>query len=121
MRRNSELDEDIPIRTLSTTGKIPCINCNCPYRFETREQMARHFKECFLIAVENTPIDQEDARREQMEDEHDDKYGIIPCSYYPWFEEDEAVGRWDKYAAKDADSGSMFNPWEDEDSESLRG
>ena len=106
--------------TLRTTGKIRCINPDCPYRFDTWEQMGRHFKECFQKAVEDTPIDEEDALREQMEDAHDDKYGIIPCAYYPWYEEDEAAGRWDKYAAKNADFGTMFNPWEEEDAELLQ-
>jgi hypothetical protein len=120
LHRERELDEDIPIMTLRTTGKIRCINPDCPYRFDTWEQMGRHFKECFQKAVEDTPIDEEDALRERMEDAHDDKYGIIPCAYYPWYEEDEAAGRWDKYAAKNADFGTMFNPWEEEDLELLQ-
>jgi hypothetical protein len=120
LQRERELDEDIPIRTLSTTGKIRCINPDCPYRFDTWEQMGLHFRERFQKAVEDTPVDTEDALREEMEDAHDDKYGIIPCSYYPWFEEDEKAGRWDKYAAKNADFGSMFNPWADEDAERLQ-
>ena len=82
--------------------------------------MGRHFEGCFQKAVEDTPIDEEDVLREQMEDAHDDKYGIIPCSYYPWYEEDEAAGRWDKYAPKNADFGTMFNPWEEEDAELLQ-
>jgi hypothetical protein len=120
LQRERELDEDIPIRTLATTGKIRCINPDCPYRFDTREQMRRHFKECFQKAVEDTPIDTEDALREEMEDILDDKYGIIPCSYYPWYEEDEKAGRWDKYAAKNADGGMMFDPWAEEDAARLQ-
>jgi hypothetical protein len=112
----------VPIRTLKTTGKVKCIIRDCPYRFDTWELMGRHFEECFLQAVEAEPVDEEDANREKMEDEHDDKYGIIPCSYYHWCEEDEKAGRWDQYAAETADSGSMFNPWEEEDRErSLEG
>jgi D-alanine-D-alanine ligase-like ATP-grasp enzyme len=83
--------------------------------------MRRHFKECFQKAVEAEPLDEEDVLREQLEDAHDDKYGIIPCSYYPWYEEDEKAGRWEKYAAKNADFGSMFNPWEEEDAACLAG
>jgi hypothetical protein len=82
--------------------------------------MRRHFKECFQKAVEAEPIDTEDALREEMEDALDDKYGIIPCSYYPWFEEDEAAGRWDKYAAKNADGGMMLDPWAEEDAARLQ-
>lgn len=119
LRRERGLDEDIPIRTLATTGKIRCINPDCSYRFDTRDQMHRHFFDCWRKAMDDTPIDPEDALEEQMEDAHDDKYGVIPCSYYPWFEEDEKAGRWEKYAAKNADFGSMFNPWE-QDAERLQ-
>ena len=114
LKRECELDEDIPIRTLSTTGKVKCITPDCPYRFDTREQMGLHFNECFQKALDDEPLDIDDALREEMEDAYDDKYGVIPCSYYPWFEEDEKAGRWEKYAAKNADSGTMFNPWEKE-------
>lgn len=120
LQRDRELDQDVPILVLKTTGKIRCINPDCPYRFDTREQMRRHFKECFQKAVEAEPIDTEDALREEMEDALDDKYGIIPCSHYPWYEEDEAAGRWDKYAAKNADGGMMFNPWEEENAERVQ-
>jgi hypothetical protein len=120
LQREVELDEDVPILTLKTTGKIRCINPDCPYRFDTRELMRRHFKECFQKAVEAEPIDKEDALREEMEDALDDKYGIIPCSCYPWFEEDEKAGRWDKYAAKNADGGMMFDPWAGEDAARLQ-
>jgi hypothetical protein len=114
-RREMELDEDVPVLALVTTGKVKCINPDCPYRFDTRELMRGHFKECFQKAVEAEPIDAEDALREQLEDGHDDKYGIIPCSYYHWYEEDEKAGRWDRYAPENADGGMMFNPWAEED------
>jgi hypothetical protein len=95
-QRERELDEDVPIRTLSTTGRIKCINPDCPYRFDAWEQMSRHFDECFAKAVEEMPTDPQDALEEEMEDAYDDKYGVIPCSYYPWFEEDEKAGRCEK-------------------------
>ena len=118
-QRERELDEDVPILALAITGKVKCINPDCPYRFDTRELMRRHFKECLQKAVEAEPIDAEDALREQLEDEHDDKYGITPCSYYHWFEEDDAQGRWEQYSSKNADGGMMFNPWADEDAACL--
>jgi hypothetical protein len=36
LQREHELDEDIPIVTLATTGRVRCINPDCPYRFDTR-------------------------------------------------------------------------------------
>ena len=38
---------------------------------------------------------------------------------YPWFDEDEAEGRWEQYAPENADGGMMFNPWADEDAERM--
>src|ERR1035437_9700787 len=55
LQRERELDEDIPLRILSTSGKVKCTNPDCPYRFDTWEQMGRHFYECFAKAVEETP------------------------------------------------------------------
>lgn len=114
-------DEDIPIQTLATTGKVKCINPDCPYRFDTWAQMGRHFTECFAKALEEIPIDPADALEEEMEDAYDDKYGVIPCAYYHWYEEDKAEGRWEQYAPENADGGMMFNPWADEDAACLTG
>jgi hypothetical protein len=119
LQRDRELDEDIPIRTLAATGKIRCINPDCPYRFDTRNQMERHFDECFAKAVEEMPTDPQDALDEEFADAFDDECGVLPCAIYPWFEEDEAEGRWDKYAPKNADIGTMFDPGAEEDAERL--
>lgn len=113
IQRERELDEDIPIRTLATTGKVKCISPDCPYRFDTRELMYRHFDECFAKAVEETPIDPQDALDEELADAFDDECGVLPGAVYPWFEEDESEGRWEKYAPQNADGGMMFNPWAD--------
>ena len=67
--------------------------------------MAQHFNGASEGRYEAEPVDEEDALREEMEDAYDDKYGVIPCAYYPWYEEDEAAGRWDKYAAKSQTPG----------------
>jgi hypothetical protein len=40
---------------------------------------------------------------------------------YPWFEEDEAEGRWEQYAPHNADGGMMFDPWADENAACLAG
>jgi hypothetical protein len=113
-----ELDKDIPVLTLTTIGRIKCIAPECPYRFDTREQMRKHFDECFQKLCESTPIDPQEALEEEMEDAYDDKYGVIPCSAYPWYEEDEKAGRLEQYAPKNADLGSMFDPWTEGDAES---
>ena len=110
-QRLRELGEDIPVLTLTTTGRIKCITPECPYRFDTREQMVRHFDECFQRLCESTPTDPEEALEEEMEDAYDDKYGVIPCSAYPWYEDDEKAGRLEQYAPKNADLGTMFAPW----------
>jgi len=119
-QRLRELDEDIPVITLTTTGRIKCITPECPYRFDTREQMQRHFDESFRNLCESTPIDPQEALEEEMEDAYDDRYGVIPCSAYPWYEEDEKAGRLEQYAPKNADLGTMFDPWADGDSESTQ-
>jgi hypothetical protein len=49
-----------------------------------------------------------------LEDAYDDEFGVIPCAVYPWFEEDDAAGRWDQYAPENVDGGMMFNPWAEE-------
>ena len=113
-RHVPDLDEDVPILTLSITGQIPCINRDCRYRFDTRAQMERHFYACFQRAIDETPINPQDALEEEMEDAHDDLYGMIPCSEYPWFYDDDQAGRWEQYAAKNGDFGTMFDPWQEE-------
>jgi hypothetical protein len=99
LQRERELDEDIPLRILSTSGKVKCINPDCPYRFDTWEQMGRHFDECFAKAVEETPTDPQDVLDEEFADAFDDHCGVLPCAVYPWFEEDEAEGRWEPGAS----------------------
>jgi hypothetical protein len=114
-QREMELDEDVPILALTTTGRIPCITPGCPYRFDTRELMHRHFDDCFQKAYDEAPVDEEAVQDEMFADAFDDEYGVLPCAVYPWYEEDEAAARWEQYAAENADGGSMFNPWADED------
>lgn len=114
-QQEQELDEDIPIRTLSTTGEISCINQDCPYRFDTTELMRRHFDECFARAVNEMAIDPQDALDEEVADAIDDEYGVLPCAAYPWFDEDGAEGRRERYAPHNADGGTMFDPWADEE------
>jgi len=82
--------------------------------------MQRHFDESFRNLCESTPIDPQEALEEEMEDAYDDRYGVIPCSAYPWYEEDEKAGRLEQYAPKNADLGTMFDPWADGDSESTQ-
>jgi hypothetical protein len=113
-QREMELDEDVPILAITTRGRIPCIMPDCPYRFDTRELMHRHFDDCFAKAVEEMPTDPQDALEEELEDAYDDEFGVIPCAVYPWFEEDDAAGRWDQYAPENVDGGMMFNPWAEE-------
>ncbi len=120
IQRDRELDADIPIRTLTTIGKFKCITPDCPYRFDTREQMHRHFNECFEKTYDEMPVDSEAALEEEMEDAYDDEFGVIPCSYYPWYEEDEAAGRFDQYAPENADGGMMFDPWAEDDAAHLK-
>src|ERR1035437_4269107 len=98
LQRERELDEDVPILTLKTTGKFQCITPDCSYRFDTREQMHRHFDDCFAKAVEEMPTDPQDALDEEFADAFDDECGVLPYAIYPWFEEDEAEGRWEQYA-----------------------
>ena len=119
LQRERELDEDVPILTLKTTGKFQCITPDCPYRFDTREQMYRHFDDCFKKAYDETLIDPQDALDEEFADAFDDECGVLPCAAYPWFEEDEAEGRWEQYAPENADGGMMFDPWADEDAACL--
>jgi hypothetical protein len=121
LQRERELNEDIPIRTLSTTGRVKCLTPDCPYRFDTREQMHRHFDDCFAKAVEEMPTDPQDALDEEFVDAFDDECGVLPYAIYPWFEEDEAAGRFDQYSADNADGGMMFDPWADEDAACLDG
>jgi hypothetical protein len=111
----AELDEDVPILALTTTGRIPCLTPGCPYRFDIRELMHRHFDDCFRKAYDETPVDEEAVEDEEFADAFDDECGVLPCAVYPWFEEDEAEGRWEQYAPENADGGMMFNPWADED------
>ncbi len=118
-QREIKLDDDVPILALSTTGSIPCIMPGCPYRFDAREQMHRHFDDCFAKAVEEMPTDPQDALDEEFADAFDGECGVLPCAIYPWFEEDEAEGRWEQYAPENADGGMMFNPWADEDAERM--
>lgn len=113
-QRERKLDEDVPILTLKTTGKFQCITPDCPYRVDTREQMYRHFDDCFKKAYDETPIDPQDALEEEFADAFDDECGVLPCAIYPWFEEDEAEGRWEQYAPHNADGGMMFDPWADD-------
>jgi hypothetical protein len=120
-QRERTLDEDVPILTIKTTGKFQCITPDCPYRFDTREQMYRHFDECFAKAVEEMPTDPQDALDEEFADAFDDECGVLPGAVYPWYEEDEAEGRWEQYALHNADGGMMFNPWADEDAACLDG
>jgi hypothetical protein len=115
LQRERELDEDVPILTLKTTGKFQCITPDCSYRFDTRGQMHRHFDDCFAKAVEEMPTDPQVALDEEFADEFDDECGVLPCAVYPWFEEDEAEGRWEQYSPENAEGGMMFNPWADED------
>jgi hypothetical protein len=49
----------------------------------------------------------------------DDEFGVPPCAVYPWFEEDEAEGRWEQYAPENADGGMMFDPWADANAASV--
>jgi hypothetical protein len=120
-QREMELDEDVPILTLKTTGKFQCIVPDCPYRFDTRELMHRHFDDCFAKAVEQMPADPQDALDEEFADAFDDECGVLPCAVYPWFEEDEAEGRWEQYSPENADGGMMFDPWADENAACLIG
>ena len=106
---------------LFRSGKFQCITLDCPYRFDTRELMYRHFDECFSKAVEELPIDPQDVLDEEFADAFDDESGVLPCAVYPWFEEDEAEGRWEQYAPENADGGMMFNPWADEDAACMPG
>jgi hypothetical protein len=107
LQRERELDEDVPILTLKTTGKFQCITPDCPYRFDTRELMYRHFDDCFAKAVEEMPTDPQDALDEEFADAFDDECGVLPGAVYPWFEEDEAEGRWEQYSPENADGGMM--------------
>ena len=77
--------------------------------------MYRHFDECFSKAVEEIPIDPQDVLDEEFADAFDDECGVLPGAVYPWFEEDEAEGRWEQYSPENADGGMMYNPWADED------
>jgi hypothetical protein len=120
-KRDRELDEDVPILTLNTTVKFSCITPDCSYRFDTREQMHRHFDDCFAKAVEEMPTDPQDTLDGEFADAFDDECGVLPCAVYPWFEEDEAEGRWEQYSPENAEGGMMFNPWAVEDAESLAG
>ncbi len=120
-RRERELDDDVPILTLKTTGKFQCIVPGCPYRFDTRELMRRHFDDCFAKAVEEIPTDPQDVLDEEFADAFDDECGVLPCAIYPWLEEDDAQGRWEQYAPENADGGMMFNPWADEDAACVAG
>jgi hypothetical protein len=101
--------------TLKTTGKFQCITPDCSYRFDTRGQMHRHFDDCFAKAVEEMPTDPQDTLDGEFADAFDDECGVLPCAVYPWFEEDEAEGRWEQYSPENAEGGMMFNPWADED------
>jgi hypothetical protein len=110
-QREIDLDADIPILTLRTTGKIKCITPECPYRFDTWEQMGRHFADCFRALYDAASVDPEAVEAEEFADRFDDECGVLPCAIYPWLEEDEAEGRWEKYAPENVDGGMMFDPW----------
>ncbi len=114
-----ELDEDVPIRTLSTMGRIRCINQDCPYRFDTWEMVCLHFDECFAKTVEEMPIDPQDALDEEFADVFDDECGVLPPAIYAWRDEDEAEIRGERYAPHNPGGGMMFNPWADEDAASM--
>ena len=77
--------------------------------------MYRHFDACFSKAVEEMPIDPQDALEEELADAFDDECGVLPSAVYPWLDEDEAEGRWERYAPHNADGGMTFNPWADAD------
>jgi hypothetical protein len=83
--------------------------------------MYRHFDDCFAKAAEEMPTDPQDALDEEFADAFDDECGVLPCAVYPWFEEDEAEGRWEQYAPENADGGMMFDPWEEEDAACMPG
>jgi hypothetical protein len=116
-QREIDLDADIPILRLRTTGRIKCITPECPYRFDTWEQMGRHFADCFQQLYDAAPIDPEAVEAEEFADRFDDECGVLPCAIYPWFEEDESEGRWELYAPENVDGGMMFDPWAAQDAE----
>jgi hypothetical protein len=113
-QREIELDQDVPILALKKTGEFPCIMPDCPYRFDTQEQMHRHFDDCFQKAYDEAPDDPEAIEDEMFADAFDDECGVLPCAVYPWFEEDDAEGRWEQYAPENEDGGMMFDPWAEE-------
>lgn len=109
--KETELDADVPIPVLKTDGNVKCINPSCPYRFDLRAQMYRHFDECFKKACEELPTDPQDALEEELADAFDDECGVLPCAIYPWFEEDAAEGRWDRDALQHACGETAPNLW----------